>query len=146
MAISIKILLAFAGGFIFAQAIKAIIFIVRQRRHLRPKEILAHLQKSGGMPSGHAASMFAATVYIGCACGFDSSLFALALCVTAIIIYDAVNVRYAVGQQGKALQKLLKQADVPMRVKVVEGHTWPQVFVGALLGTAIGALLYIWIG
>ena len=71
-----------------------------------------------------------------------SSIFALAACTTIIVIYDAVNVRYAVGEQGKLLNIIVSSQKVDKRkVKVVEGHTIPQVCVGAVLGVTIGVLI-----
>ena len=54
----------------------------------------------------------------------------------AIVVYDATHVRYAVGEQGKALNKLLKKAG-DAELPVVNGHTVPQVIVGALLGVVV---------
>lgn len=146
MNVSIKIIIAFAAGFLVAQLAKMMIYIVQNCRHLQAKAVWEHLKKSGGMPSGHAASMFAATTYIGLAYGFGSGLFALALCVTAIIIYDATNVRFAVGEQGRVLRQLVKKAELKTQVKLVEGHTWPQVIVGGILGTLLGALVFVLCG
>ena len=146
MNVSIKIIIAFAAGFLVAQLAKMMIYIVQNCRHLQAKAVWEHLKKSGGMPSGHAASMFATTTYIGLAYGFGSGLFALALCVTAIIIYDATNVRFAVGEQGRVLRQLVKKAELKTQVKLVEGHTWPQVIVGGILGALLGALVFVLCG
>lgn len=54
-----------------------------------------------------------------------------------IVVYDAVNVRYAVGEQGKALNSLLEMNKKPI-LPVVEGHTVLQVFVGAIIGLIVG--------
>lgn len=146
MNLSTKILLAFVCGFLIAQIAKLIIYLVKNRKHWSWREAWHHLEKSGGMPSGHSASMFAATTYIGCALGAESALFAFALCVTAIIIYDATNVRYAVGEQGKLLNELAAKQQKKTSLRVVEGHTWPQVVVGALLGIIIGLGIFFLLG
>ncbi len=105
------------------------------------------LTRSGGMPSGHAAAMSAATVIAFAGTwvnGFDLSgsaataLFVL-LCMDGIVLYDAMHVRFAVGEQGKALNKLLEK-DGQSPVKVVEGHTLPQVIAGVVLGVIVGCL------
>lgn len=76
--------------------------------------------------------------------GFDlggsgaTALFVL-LSMDAIVLYDAIHVRFAVGEQGKALNKLLKKNGEP-EVKVVEGHTFGQVVVGVVLGVVVGYL------
>lgn len=141
---SIYVLLSFTLGFLIAQILKALIAIIFQKAPL--KDLPYYLVKSGGMPSGHSASFVAATTSIGLVCGFDSPLFALATCTTIIIIYDAINVRYAVGEQGKVLNELIKHHGHARHheheLKIVEGHTLPQVLVGALLGIVIAFLLH----
>lgn len=145
MWISLKIVVAFAGGFLLAQLSKMVIYLITHRRP-QVQEALARLEKSGGMPSGHAASMLATTTYLGLACGFDAAIFALALCLTAIVIYDATNVRFSVGEQGKLLQKLTQKSGDKTRIKISEGHTWPQVIVGGMLGVVVGILVFCWLG
>lgn len=109
------------------------------------KTAIAYIFRSGGMPSGHAASMTALTTSIGIAEGFSSSIFALALASTIIILYDAVHVRYAVGEQGEVLNRLLRQ-NGGKPLPIVEGHTVPQVVVGVILGALVGLLVwFLWI-
>ena len=72
--------------------------------------------------------------------GFESGLFALALAMTLIVIYDAIHVRYAVGEQGKALNGLLEKEN-KKPLSVVEGHTIGQVVVGAFSGVLIGVII-----
>lgn len=100
-------------------------------------ELVGYFFRSGGMPSGHTASLTAATIYLGASSGFGSGLFALAICTWLIVIYDAMHVRYAVGEQGKALNKLLAEKEMP-ELPLVEGHTLPQVVVGAVIGVVVG--------
>lgn len=133
-------LVAFTLGFLVAQLSKFISGVVRTNRVGRKldfREAIRQFSRSGGMPSGHAASLTAATTYLGIENGFGSGLFALAVCVCVIVLYDAVHVRYAVGEQGKALNKLLVEADKP-KLPVVEGHTLVQVVVGVVIGVLIG--------
>lgn len=140
--IGIKVLISFVGGFLVAQVAKLVAALVKRRGKLTGKEALEWLMRSGGMPSGHAASFLATTTYLGCACGFDSAIFALALCMSLIIIYDAVNVRYAVGEHGKILTEAAEKRGGKKPSRIVEGHTVPQVIVGGVLGIAIGCLIY----
>lgn len=93
------------------------------------------------MPSGHTASLTAAAVYLGLTNGFGSGLFALAVSVWIIVVYDAIHVRYAVGIQGEALNKLLKQAKMK-ELPVEHGHNLMQVVVGALIGVGVGLLMF----
>lgn len=137
-------MLAFVLGFSIAQLSKLVIFLVINRgKKLNSKEVFGWLVRSGGMPSGHSASFGAATTYIGFHEGFDSVIFALALCVMIVIVYDAVNVRYATGEQGKKINKIIEKQKIDEKsVKVIEGHTKLEVLVGILLGVLIGIVVF----
>lgn len=140
------VIVAFASGFVIAQLAK---FVFGLRSSEREKwmtsfrEAMRYLVRSGGMPSGHATSFGAATTYIGLAEGFDSMLFALALCVMLVVIYDAVNVRYATGEQGKKINKIIAQQKIEeKKVRIVEGHTKIEVLFGTILGILIGVAVF----
>lgn len=142
-------LLAFVLGFVVAQTAKCVIWAVQGRKHHSKTfgELVRYWTRSGGMPSGHSASFVAATTYLGFSQGFTSPIFVLAVCMTIIIIYDAVNVRYAVGEQGKVLAKIIKKEKYNLpQLHIVEGHTVPQIIVGALIGLVIGWLVFILCG
>ena len=141
----IFVLGAFVAGFVIAQGAKFIGALIRKKGRLTLKEARYWMFRSGGMPSGHSASFLAATTTIGFLRGFTSIECALALCMSLIIIYDAVNVRYAVGEQGKLLNEIAR-SDGNAKTKpqrLVEGHTVPQVVVGSIIGIAIGTLAYM---
>lgn len=132
-------IVAFVAGWLVAQIWKLVAGLVsrREKRKMDFSEAVGYFFRSGGMPSGHTASLTAATVYLGCVGGFGSGLFALAVCTWTLVVYDATHVRYAVGEQGKALNELLIKAGKP-ELLLVEGHTLPQVAVGAVIGVIIG--------
>lgn len=133
-------LVAFAVAFLLAQIWKTIVGMIsgqRTEKNMTWTEFVAYFSRSGGMPSGHAASFTALTVCLGCMVGFESGLFALALGCLVIVLYDATHVRYAVGKQGEALNKLLKKNGEP-ELPLVEGHTVLQVVVGVIVGVAVG--------
>ncbi len=127
-----KIIIAFVCGFVVAQGIKFVVALIKGK-----KDVWKYLVKSGDMPSGHAASLVSATTYIGFSEGIDSPVFALAICMAGIVLYDAMNVRYVVGEQGKALNKL-----IPKPIRIAEGHTFLEVSVGTVLGILIGFLVF----
>lgn len=136
-------MLAFGGGFVVAQLWKFVAGLVKGRKQagrMDMKTLIGYLSRSGGMPSGHTASMSGLTTYLGMMSGFESGLFALALAMTLIVIYDAIHVRYAVGEQGKALNGLLEKEN-KKSLPVVEGHTIGQVVVGAFLGALMGVII-----
>src|SRR6476619_5742774 len=75
-----------------AQIIKIPLDYVRTRRWN-----WALLLTTGGMPSSHSALMTATTHAIGLYYGFAEPLFALAVAITMIVVYDAANVRRQAG-------------------------------------------------
>lgn len=138
-------LIVFICGFVIAQAIKALIDRKNHKKSKNFGEAIAYLTRSGGMPSGHAASFVGATYYLGLTQGFDSPIFALAVCMAIIVIYDAVNVRYAVGEHGKILKTIVGHYHIrTKKMRLVEGHTILEVVVGGLIGILI-ALIFWWL-
>lgn len=100
---------------------------------------------SGGMPSSHTTSIVAATVQIGKIYGFSNPLFGFAMVISFITMYDAANVRMAAGQQAKVIKQIVNQLgrsnfQIEKELKELLGHTYLEVFVGMLLGIAIGLL------
>lgn len=134
--------LAFVIGWLLAQSGKLIGDLVKNKGRIGFRDVLDCFVRSGGMPSGHTASFTALTVFLGMKYGFLSGIFALSLCMTIIVVYDAVNVRYAVGEQGKILNVIAMDHNYKhKKVKIVEGHTIPQAVVGAGLGILIGLVI-----
>lgn len=137
-------IIAFVVGWFVAQSAKLIVGIIEGKKIGKKADLatlIGYVFRSGGMPSGHTASFSALCIYIGCVMGFDSVVFALALCTLIIVIYDATHVRYAVGEQGKALNELLHQAGKP-ELALVEGHTVFQVLVGMVIGILSGLVVF----
>ena len=132
--------LAFSLGWFVAQSIKLIVGFVKQKGKMTFADIRYYMFKSGGMPSGHTASFVALDTALGLIYGWDTPVFAVAVCATLIFIYDAVNVRYAVGEHGKLLNEIAESDNNPKTKpqKIVEGHTIPQVIVGAAIGALLG--------
>lgn len=136
--------LAFTLGWFVAQFIKLVAGFVKKRGKLSFSDMIYYMTKSGGMPSGHTASFVALDTALALIYGLDTPVFAVAVCATMIFIYDAVNVRYAVGEHGKLLNEIAESDDNPKTKpqKIVEGHTIPQVIVGAILGVLMGFLAF----
>ena len=95
--------------------------------------------ETGGMPSSHSALITGATSGIGFQLGFDSPIFALAIAVSLIVMYDASGVRKSVGIQAAEINKLSRKLDPDSEVNLKEnlGHTKFEVIVGSLLGPLI---------
>jgi acid phosphatase family membrane protein YuiD len=98
---------------------------------------------SGHMPSAHSATVIAVLVVIGLKDGVDSGLFGLALVFASVVLYDAMMVRRASGEQGIAITGLIKESKstVPFP-RVAMGHTPLEVAVGCLLGVLVGTAVF----
>ncbi len=112
---------------------------------------LKYFVKSGNMPSVHTAIVVALVVSVGFIEGLGSTFFGIALVLAMIVIYDALGVRRAVGEQGTLLERLMQiQKDRINRVtprgekiNLVEvlGHTPLEVAAGAVVGLVVSLLL-----
>ena len=104
--------------------------------------------ETGGMPSSHSALISGVTSGIGLELGFDSSMFALAIAVSLIVMYDASGVRKSAGIQAKEINKLSKKLDPKSNLDLKEtlGHTKLEVIVGSLLGPLITLPGIVFIG
>lgn len=112
-----------------------------------PGEWRLALLRSGGMPSAHAALMVSMTTVVGATEGVHSALFGLALVITFVVMYDAVNVRRSVGEQGNAIKQLiteLKLASEGYIYKQADGHRPIETLAGTATGIIAAALaLYV---
>lgn len=104
-----------------------------------------HILSSGGMPSSHSACVCACASSIAYLYGWGSPLFALAAVLAAVVMYDAFNVRRETGEQARILNYIMEnwpqmkpEEIFDKALKELIGHTPLQVFMGALLGIAIG--------
>ena len=125
------------AGWVLAQSIKILLDLRKDGVQL--KDAVA----SGGMPSAHVAGIVALTTVIGRREGIESAIFGLAMAITVIIIYDAVGVRRATGENSEAILQLAKKMKLAGRthVLVARGHTPMEVLGGVILGVAIGLTL-----
>lgn len=112
-------------------------------RSKRP-DLFRQLFISGGMPSSHAATVVAVWTVIGFRDGIDSGLFGLATLVVLIVCYDAVKVRRSSGEQGEAIQGLIKEqkSNIPVP-RAARGHTPFEVIVGSMIGVVLGTIVFI---
>lgn len=125
-----------------AQFIKTSIYSIR-----RKKIIWSMLLNTGGMPSSHTSSMIALSTSIGLIEGFDSINFAIALTLSAVVMYDSAGVRRSAGRQAMTLNHILKELPCEHTLKGINlkedlGHSPKEVFAGVLLGILISVLLH----
>lgn len=134
-------------GWFVAQFIKCIIELCTHK----DTSLLRALFGSGGMPSSHSATICSLTSYLVVTEGIHAPICSLAIVLSFIVMYDAMNVRRETGKQGKFLNDLialLEDLDKPVDevvFKELVGHTPLQVFFGCILGTVIG-IIYAKVG
>ena len=147
------LVVAFISWFI-AQFIKVIHTFVKDK-----KFNVSRFVGAGGMPSSHSAFVMGLSTCVGLENGWDSSVFAISIVFSLVVMYDAAGVRRAVGKQAiivnkiiddlqnnkkKSIKKNKKQVrDVltEKRLKELVGHTPVEVFAGALLGIIIANVI-----
>jgi len=120
-------LLAALFGWLAAHLVKFLLTLVASGGR---EKSLGIFFRAGGMPSSHSSVMVAVLVAIAGREGMGSALFGLALATTVVILYDAVNVRRSVGEQGDTLRKLAPKD----RFFTAYGHTVTEVIVGSAVG------------
>lgn len=144
-----------------AQVIKTLLAFVSTK-----KVCWERMVGSGGMPSSHSSLVCALAVATAKKVGYASPEFALALGFAAVVMYDAMGVRRAAGEQAKVLNQMvldfkdmfqLLKEDIDAltrgarfedleqkgakKLKEFLGHTPLEVLCGALLGIAIAAFI-----
>lgn len=95
------------------------------------------------MPSSHSALVISVTTAIGFHSGVQSDVFVLALCLSMVVIRDAMGVRRSSGIQAKTLNSLGNEISRKTGinyspVKEIQGHKPVEVVCGALIGFFIG--------
>jgi len=85
-----------------AQVIKTLLAFA-----LTKKLNLERMIGSGGMPSSHSALVCSIALAVAKRCGYSSVEFALALALAVIVMYDAMGVRRAAGEQAKTINKMI---------------------------------------
>ncbi|KAL0408511.1 UNVERIFIED_CONTAM: putative membrane protein YuiD [Sesamum radiatum] len=99
------------------------------------------------MPSSHSSTVTALAVAIGLQDGFGGSLFAIALVLALVVMYDATGVRLHAGRQAEVLNQIVCElpAEHPLAesrpLRELLGHTPPQVVAGAILGLVIATII-----
>ena len=129
-------------GWFFCQVPKVIVTCIRQK----PEHFFQVLVGSGGMPSTHTASTMALVTRVAFVEEFRGPLFALAVVFAMVTMYDAFNVRLACGHVTARVNKMIDKVyadddpEKPEKLRVIEGHTFPEVAVGFVIGVAVGTV------
>lgn len=110
---------------------------------------LKQLIGSGGMPSSHSATVTALAMAVGFQEGFGGPLFATALILACVVMYDATGVRLQAGRQAEVLNQIVYElpAEHPLAesrpLRELLGHTPPQVIAGGLLGIVTAVIGHV---
>ncbi|MCL1902931.1 MAG: divergent PAP2 family protein [Oscillospiraceae bacterium] len=131
-------------SFVVAQLLKYVVYAVQYKVFRKER-----LTGAGGMPSSHSSGVCTLIVVMAVREGVHSPMFAIALILGLIVMYDAAGVRRAAGIHAKVINMLKvsideldgeaaddKTDDKPLKEFV--GHTPLEVFCGAILGIFIG--------
>lgn len=122
-----------------SQVLKYTLLLARGRSF----DPLRQLYASGNMPSTHGTSATALLVLIALRDGVESGLFGLALLFTIIVMYDTIMLRRSVGDQGRAVQELIKATGKSVRLPhAAKGHTPLELLAGVILGSLIGIVVF----
>ncbi len=131
------IFLAVSLSLLIAQGSK--LAILKMRKQPLPRSALL---MTGGMPSTHAAAVTSLLSILVLEQGL-SALTAIAFVLFIIVIADAVGVRQSVGEEGKALNKIIRAGHLKMKaVRYALGHKPSEALAGILLGMIISYLIY----
>ena len=107
------------------------------------------LLTTGGMPSSHTATVIALTTSVAIREGIGSTLFAMCVIFSIIVIHDAMGVRAEAGKQADVINEWSRfLSDIhkdgpfkPEHLKTMLGHSFSQVFAGFILGLLSGGLI-----
>lgn len=108
------------------------------------------LTSYGGMPSSHSAFVISLATIIGLRVGFASPVFAVAAVFSVLIIRDALGLRQEMSRQAKVIEKLwgssaLRGKEKDPDLRMVIGHTVPEVIAGGLVGIAVALVFFfVW--
>jgi acid phosphatase family membrane protein YuiD len=116
-----KILIGALVGWLIAQGLKPPMEYLRSHQWK-----WRMLLSAGGMPSSHSALVVGVTHGIGLFIGYDSPMFALAVAITLIVIYDAAGVRRQAGMHAERINVLFEE--------LLRGHIWDQHELREVLG------------
>ena len=137
------VLIAGLVAWAIAQMIKVPVDYLQHRRWN-----WAILLSPGGMPSSHAALVTATAPAIGQFGGFNTPLFALAVVVAIVVVYDATGIRRQAGLQAALINAIVRDlaSGHPLKsekLREVLGHTPLEALGGVLLGLATAQVVWL---
>lgn len=138
------VLIASILGWFSAQIIKTLLDLYFNKS-FTPERLVG----AGGMPSSHSATVCSLCTACGLLKGVESIEFAVTFMLAFIVMHDAMGVRRQTGKQAEFLNELsalFEDIDgyptLDGKLKILVGHTFPQVIVGGLIGIIIALATY----
>jgi acid phosphatase family membrane protein YuiD len=104
------------------------------------------LFRAGGMPSSHSALMSSVALSTGLYDGFNSPVFALAVAISLVVIYDATGIRRQAGIHAQKINLLINElfSGQPIsedQLREVLGHSPLEAAGGVVLGIAVALVV-----
>ena len=101
-----------------------------------------YLFSAGGMPSSHSSLVTATMLATGLYDGFNTPVFAVALALAMVVLYDAAGVRRQAGMHAERINMIINElfSGQPIseeNLKEVLGHTPIEVIGGVFLGVVV---------
>ncbi len=144
-------------SWLLAQGIKTVVHAIKEKS-FNPERIVG----AGGMPSSHSALVVSVALYTLRAEGIGSPIFALAMILAGVVLYDAMSVRYNAGLHAKELNRMRRiiddiddelaqlgveddETDIDdlsdqKDLKEFLGHTPIEVLAGSMLGIIVSMI------
>ena len=123
-----------------AQVIKVVSFLLVEKAVNYKRFVQAD-----GSPNMHSAAMSALAVSIGLKDGFGSIVFALALCLTVLVMVDTWNVKRAASRNAEVIvlivERIRSKGGRNYRAPESLSYTHMDVLIGTVFGIAVTLLL-----
>jgi len=121
-----------------SQILKIIIITVKHKQKFSFNDLIV----TGGMPSTHSALVSSLAAIIFLEQGL-SALFFVVLTFSLIVLRDSMGVRRSVGEEGKAIEKIVKYERIKIdRFRYALGHSPIEVIIGLVIGLVSAILVY----
>jgi hypothetical protein len=100
------------------------------------------------MPSSHSALVASVAHAAGLFVGFASPVFALAVTLAVIVIYDATGIRRQAGKHAEYINRIIRDRlkgvdNREHQLREMLGHTPLEALAGTLLGIAVAQAIWL---
>ena len=131
-------------AWVIAQVIKFLLYYL-----VNKKLDFDRLLGDGGMPSSHSAVVTSCATFALLEYGANSFEFTIAAVLAIIVMHDAMGVRRQTGKQAEFLNEISALFEdiegyptLDGKLKILVGHTFPQVIVGGVIGIFVAELVW----